>query len=202
MKLPFLAAMTAVAVFSLGAQASPIFSDNFDAEGTPEQSVLNYTGFGQWTVSEGTVDLIYNTNRWGIDCAGGSGKCVDLDGSTRSAGTLTSNSFSLPVGTYALTFDVSGNQRGGSDDTVNLTLGGYLSDAITLSAADSWQTMTRNFTVSAQSTDYIRFNHDGGDNIGIMLDNVYLTSVPEPGILILFGLGLAGLGAARRRTRS
>ena len=44
---------------------------------------------------------------------------------------------------------------------------------------------------------------NGGDNIGVLLDNISLSrvDVPEPGTLLLFGFGLLGLGAARRRAR-
>jgi hypothetical protein len=40
------------------------------------------------------------------------------------------------------------------------------------------------------------FNHSGGDNIGIMLDNVALIkhAVPEQSSAILVALGLIGLG--------
>ncbi len=38
----------------------------------------------------------------------------------------------------------------------------------------------------------------GGDN-QILIDNVQIGSVPEPGTLALIGLGLSGLAAARRR---
>lgn len=135
-----------------------------------------------------------------MQCAGGTGKCVDLDGSRGNAGIFTSKTFSLSAGSYVLSFDVSGNQRNHSDDTMELMLGGYVLDTLKLSAKAPWQTITYAFDVTTASSDYISFNHLGGDNIGIMLDNVSVTkSVSEPATFALLGLGLAGLAAARRK---
>lgn len=198
--------LIAASLFSLGANAGIIFQDNFDTEaGAPNNSITKYNAFTNWTVSDGTVDLVANSNPWGLKCAGNTGKCVDLDGSNGNAGKLSSNLFALAAGDYTLSFDISGNQRGGASDSMLLSLGGFLNENFTLSPTTPWMTITRNFSVTSAGTNNIVFNHAGGDNIGLMLDNVVLTkitsSVSEPTPLLLLGLGLLGLGAARRKAR-
>lgn len=193
-----LATLLTATFFAANAQAGIIFQDNFDSEASPGTSTLNYSGFANWTVQENYVDLIADPNQWGIDCAGNTGKCVDLDGSRGTAGTLQSIALTLDPGTYSLGFDISGNQRGGSADTMLVTFGAFLNESFTLAPTAPWQTIIREITVTSQITDFIAFNHSGGDNIGIMLDNVSLVHVPEPGTLALLGLGLLGLGGARR----
>jgi len=195
-----------IAVFLLAgactiSNATVIFSDDFDAEGGAAGiSTLNYNSFSNWTVSGGTVDIVATANPWGIKCAGDTGKCIDMDGSTGNAGMLTSDPFSLSAGDYLLSFDVSGNQRQGSD-TMLLQLNGFLSDSISLANNAPWQTVNYAFSVGAATSDSIIFNHSGGDNIGIMLDNVKVSTVPEPASFALLGLSLLGFAAMRRKQK-
>ena len=91
-------------------------TDTFDSE-NGGATALNYTGFANWNVSAGTVDIVHNGD-YGIGCVGGSGSCVDLDGSTGQSGTLTTKStYNFAAGqTVTLGFELSGSQRGSDNE--------------------------------------------------------------------------------------
>ncbi|MAL50516.1 MULTISPECIES: VPLPA-CTERM sorting domain-containing protein [unclassified Methylophaga] len=172
--------------------------DSFEGEGQAS-SVLNYNSFVNWDVSNGTVDLIKNGNQWGIVCSVGS-FCVDLDGSTGDAGILSSkNGFS--AGKYKVSFDLSGNQRNGPADQVSVLFGaGALVNHLLLDWDENWHTYS--FLVDLVDGDKLSFRNFGGDNVGAMLDNIRVSAVPIPAAVWLFGSGLMGFLAMRRRAKS
>lgn len=97
------------------AQAQVLLSDNFDAEATAIPSA----GLTNWNIV-GTVDVV-QSGTFSIDCMGGSGKCIDLDGTgtsiTGPRRIVTKSSFAFGAGDrMRLSFDVSGNQRNGALD--------------------------------------------------------------------------------------
>lgn len=151
-----------------------LFADDFDAE-NGGVGALNHTGFANWAVTDGTVDLIGNGF---FDFYPGNGLYVDLDGSTADAGVLTTTmTFALPEGSYELSFDLGGSQRGDSND-VTVTLGGLYTDTLTRASADPLAGVSVPVVVPAGGALVtLSFENAGGDNVGAILDNVRLASV-------------------------
>ena len=187
------------------AGAATILFDNFDTE-NGGQGVLNYTGFANFVVDDGTVDLIGDTASGTplFDLLPGNGLYVDLDGSTFDAGTLISFPVALGPGDYSLSFDLAGNNRNTNNDTVLFALigpGAVILDSLTMAGTDPFTTFSYGFTTTGGGILFAFLNEPDGDNIGALLDNVHLQSVPEPAMLLLFGLA-ALAAAARARKRS
>lgn len=189
----------ALLVATVAAQANlVVFQDNFNTEhgGT---GVLNYAGFTKWTVSDGTVDLIGNGFH---DFQPGYGLYVDMDGSTGNAGKmLTSTVFNLASGTYTLKFDLAGNHRNGNVESVDVQVGvgNLLSKSFSLAQNAPFTSFSETFSVNSLTNGWISFEGKGGDNIGMLLDNVSLVAVPAPGAALLAMIGLPVVGWVKRR---
>lgn len=183
--------------FSLPTSAATVssLSDDFNSLSTN----LNYNSFSNWDVVNGTVDAIQQGNQWGINCFGNTGGCVDLDGSTSNAGDMISKD-GFFAGTYTLVFSLSGNQRQHRPDSLVVSLGSY-SENFILNAGAVWGTFTRVVTVAADGSK-LSFSHAGGDNVGIMLDNVSVSAVPIPAAAFMFAPALLGFLGLRRRAKN
>jgi len=124
-----------------------------------------------------------------------------MDGSERNAGTMTtSTSLSLDPGLYTLKFDLAGNHRNNSSETVTVdVMLGAFSNSYSLARYDPFTTFTETFTITDAGTYNLRFAGSGGDNIGMLLDNVSVAAVPVPAAVWLGVLGLSAAGLKLRR---
>jgi hypothetical protein len=99
---------------------------------------------------------------------------VDLDGTTKEAGTLRSRqSFALEPGTYRLGLKLSGTPRPAQpDNTVNVVVGDVFEKTITLRSYAPLQTYVQTFRVSSRTRAHLTFTHLGGDDYGIFIDDI------------------------------
>lgn len=181
------------------AGAAILLADGFDSE----TRSLNYTGFANWNVTAGSVDLI---GTGFFDFYPGNGNYVDLAGSTNVGGTLASKqSFSVaPGGTFNLSFDLGGSARG-NNNVVDIALAGVTLATLTLpsSAPLAQHAYSLTNSTGALMTGNLVFRNDTNGTQGAILDNVVLTtSVPEPSTALLLTMGLGTLlwrGRGRNR---
>jgi hypothetical protein len=229
-----LAALTLCAALAAtsAAEATVLASNNFDAE-NGGASALNYTGFSNLTVAGpagATVDLIRQP-AFGLACAGGSGSCVDLDGSTGVGGTLDTAFFAFNAGdTLTLKFDLSGNQRDATTDGFfagfnfggltqvtgghfgggfgDVTFGsgvgtGIERDDFIAGTVNTFSNYEISFTAGQAGTAQAFVGTSSKDNIGPLVDNIVLSTnaVPEPATWAMMIMGFGLIGAAARRRR-
>jgi hypothetical protein len=192
-------ALCGVLVFGLvgRSHATVIFSENFNTQ-NGGIGQLNYNSFANWSVSNGTVDLIGSPGFY--DFFPDNGLYVDLDGTSFQAGTFTSIGIPVtPGGTYILSFLLAGSQRGDVNTVQVNVSGGLASSTYTLASNVPLTLETMSFTVLAPTTINLSFHNEGSsNNIGLILDNVSLdrvsTAAPDSGsTTVLLGIAIIGL---------
>jgi len=176
------------------ASATVVLSENFNGQG----QTLNWGGNGNFTVTQGNVDLIGDGY---FDFFPGNGGYLDLDGTgtlgSSPASTLTSNAV-FGGGSYVLTFNLGGNSRTLPGRTTTITLGDW-STTITLQPYDGWTSQSFNIVTSGGA---LTFSENGPANYqGNILDNVSLSAVPEPATWAMMIIGFGAVGTMVRASR-
>ena len=141
---------------------------------------------------------------------------LDLNNAFPSLGTAYSGNYSLLNNVYgdAVVTEKDGNTfsfqgvyaAAHGNNTGQRSVVGYLNDvevgSISLNLTNDWQEVTG----SLSNIDKLVFKLTSDVTYGLFfLDNIVLnesTSVPEPGTMLLFGAGLAGLGIMRKRIKA
>ncbi|CCQ49461.1 PEP-CTERM sorting domain-containing protein [Crocosphaera watsonii] len=188
-----------------------VFADNFNQENNGVRA-LNYSSFNNWDVTNGSVDLYGRaSNGFGSLLVRTNGAFVDLDGSTGTAGTLTSKqTFTFnPGDILTLQYDLSPGARPNTSFGNNIlivSLGDIYRTVHATGVGFPLKTPFKSFSTTIHVTERTRgnlvFSHLGGDTQGIYLDNVRLSVekavVPEP--LTILGAGTAiAFGAGFKR---
>ena len=148
-----------------------VFQDDIDAE-NGGVGMPNYTGWADWSVTEGCVDL-HGPNS--TNPLPGNGVYMDLDGTCSNAGTIeTKETYDLPAGDYTLEFVMAGNNQQDQTDTLTMSVGSVFSREVTLPYTEPFKVRAYDFTVGTATTGKVILAHNGGDDQGILIDAVRL----------------------------
>lgn len=199
----------ATLLLSNTADAQVLLNDTFTGL-NGGNSALNFTGFTNWTVTAGTVDLV-KSGDFGITCVGGTGSCVDLDGSGRAGGVLASSAFFFGAGDrFNLSFDISGNQRNGETDywfvrflfptntlllnavgtghlgfinRPSIQLQGWTLAPSGIDGTAPWSTSSFGFTFAQGGQVTFEIGTSSSNDVGPILDNVSITKTPATNVV-------------------
>jgi hypothetical protein len=163
-------------VFAASAQAATVLSENFN-ELTPGPSATSVGAFS--TISGTNVDIVGSVNGSyfpTLCVAPESGNCIDLDGSGGNPQGILQSNATFPAGTYYLSFNLIGSQRGNTTSTT-VTFGPY-SQTFVLASADVSSGIVSNVPVTLTTPAQLTFTSNTPGDLGAVLDNVVISNSP------------------------
>lgn len=196
MKLAKHALIAAAALCALQAHAdTQVFADTFGANALGLNAVPN-----GWAVTDGTVDIIgANAFNSLYDVMPGSGRYIDLDGSTGDAGVLSRSFAVTNKQRYWVAFELAGNHRNSDVESVAVNFGSA-AHAFSLGQNAGWTVFGMSFVAHSTGMASLSFSNAGGDDVGMLLRTVHVvTAVPEPETYPLLLAGLAAVAFISRR---
>lgn len=192
----FVLTVAVLLAVAAGVSRADTISENFN-ELTPTLNVTS--SVGAFTVTSGNVDIVGGATFGYLCVSPESGNCIDMDGNTE--GTISTGMLTLAPGTYNLSFDLIGSQRGNTTSTT-ASLGGLYDHTFTLASGDDTDGIVSTmFTVNSTTSAPLIFSSNTPGYAGALLDNVDLSVVPtpEPASLSMLAFGLIGVFGFRRR---
>lgn len=167
------------------------------------------TAITGWTVNTVNIDWV-KTSVWN---ASNGNYSIDMNGTPGGPGGIQTVISTTVGSTYRVSFDIAGYLTPGSNTNpkVMKTMAGgittlhYLtatqsySQPFALPLAVTWSTRSVDFIATSNSSTVSFVSLVATDGSAMLLDNVSIQSVPEPGITVLIAVGVAGLVMRRRR---
>jgi len=164
------------------------------------------TAMTGWTVINGDLAWIGPANPFGLSAVNGS-YFLDLTGYSDNLpfGGVTQSIATILGANYSLTFALGGSTAYGVPNSLTACAGATCSPfLINATGTNDWATETLNFVgtgnpMAISLTGLAGSKYIGLDNVSVDLLSTDPRSVPEPLTMSIFGAGLVGVAALRRR---